>query len=399
MAWKEVTVTDERIKFVRAYDRLVRSGEKSMTELCREYGIARKTGYKMVNRRNEEGWNGLADRSRAPFDGPHWSDADVIMRVLEVRLTFPHWGAETILNHLKRLEPDRLWPAASAAHRWMTQAGLIDPKQRVRRFPHPGAPESGSPTAPNEEWSTDFKGHFRTRDGRYCYGLTMVDTYSRYLLSCEGLLSTSFELAWPIYERVFREYGLPWAILSDNGTPFSSNSLRRLSKLSVRWIRLGIEPRLTQPGHPEQNGLLERIHGHMKPLVCTKPARNCREQQKLFDWFRDHHNNVRPNAACKGKVPADLFTPSPRPYPSRLPVIEYPQGVEVRRVRSSGDIKWQGQWFFVSDALVGEPIGFQQVDNDCWILYFGPLELGHYSARHKKLHLDRPRADGKAENA
>ena len=260
MPWKEATVTDERIKFVRAYDRHVRSGEKSMTELCLEHGIARKTGYKMVNRRNEEGWNGLADRSRAPFDGPHWSDADVIMRVLEVRLRFPHWGAETILNHLKRLEPDRSWPAASAAHRWMTKAGLIDGKRRVRRFPHPGAPEPRSPKEPNEEWGTDFKGHFRTRDGRHCYGLTMVDTFSRYLLSCQGLLSTSLELAWPVYERVFREYGLPRAILSDNGTPFSSNSLRRLSKLSVRWIRLGIEPRLTQPGHPEQNGLLERIH-------------------------------------------------------------------------------------------------------------------------------------------
>jgi hypothetical protein len=216
------------------------------------------------------------------------------------------------------------------------------------------------------------------------------------LISCHGLLNNSFETVWPVYERIFREYGLPRSILSDNGTPFSSNSVKRLSKLSVRWIRLGIEPRLTQPGKPQQNGLLERIHGHMKPLVCIKPARNCREQQKLFDWFWDHHNNVRPNAGCDRQVPADVYTPSARPYPARLPAIEYPGDFEVRKVRSSGDILWKGQWFFVSESLVGEPIGFEQVDNTCWVAHFGPVELGYYSERDHKLHLDRVRPDGKS---
>jgi len=399
MPWKDTSVSVERVEFVRAYERRVLSKEMSMTALCEEYGIARKTGYKMVRRRDEHGWPGLADRSRAPHSGPHWSDADVIMRVLGVRLEFPHWGAETILAYLRRAEPDGSWPAAGAVHRWIKNAGLINRRVRARRFPHPGPPDPAPPNEPNDQLSTDFKGHFRTRDGRYCYALTIVDTFSRYLLSCEGLVSTSFEAVWPVYERVFREYGLPRSILSDNGTPFSSNSVKRLSKLSVRWIRLGIHPRLTQPGHPQQNGLLERIHAHMKPLVCTKPARNCREQQKLFDWFQDHHNNVRPNESIDRQVPADLYTASPRPYPSRLPAIEYPVGFEVRKVRSSGEIRWHGQWFFVSDALVGEPIGFEQVDNACWVVHFGPVELGYYSARDKKLYLDRVRPDGKAENA
>jgi putative transposase len=398
MPWKEASVTDERMKFVREYDRRVRSGELSMSALCEEHGIARKTGYKIVKRRNEHGWPGLADRSRAPHSGPHWSDSDVIMRVLEVRLKFPHWGAETILAHFRRFEPEASWPGASAVHRWIKQAGLIDRSVRARRFPHPGPPKRNPPSEPNDEWSTDFKGHFRTRDGRYCYALTIADQFSRYLLSCHGLLSTSFEKVWPVYERVFRQYGLPRSILSDNGTPFSSNSVKRLSKLSVRWIRLGIQPRLTQPGHPQQNGLLERIHGHMKPLVCNKPARNCREQQKQFDWFWDHHNNVRPNAGCDRQVPADLYNASPRPYPSRLPVIEYPAGFEVRKVRSSGDIMWKGQWFFLSEALVGEPIGFEPVDDGCWVAHFGPINLGYYSARDRKLHLDRTRPAGKAEN-
>jgi putative transposase len=399
MPWKDASVTDERVEFVQDYDRLVRSKKMSMSDLCQEHGIARKTGYKMVKRRDENGWPGLADRSRAPHSGPHWSESDVVMSVLEVRLRFPHWGAETILAHLQRVDPDVSWPGPSAVHRWITQAGLLTKSVRARRFPHPGPPERKQPTAPNDQWATDFKGQFKTRDGRYCYALTIADIFSRFLISCHGLLTPSFEAVWPIYERVFREYGLPRSILSDNGSPFSSNSVKRLSKLSVRWIRLGIEHRLTQPGKPQQNGLLERVHGHMKPLVCSKPARNCREQQKLFDWFWDHHNNVRPNAACDRQRPSDLYMPSPRPYPSRLPLIEYPDGFEVRKVRSSGDILWKGQWFFLSEALVGEPVGFEKIDDACWILYYGPIELGYYSARDHKLHLDRPRPGGKAENA
>lgn len=399
MPWKDASVTDERVAFVLDYERRVLSRKISMAQLCEEHGISRKTGYKMLKRRSEQGWPGLADRSRAPHSGQHWSEADLVMRVLQVRLEFPHWGAETILLHLRRVDPETSWPGISAVNRWIKSAGLISQIRRVRRFPHPGPPQRATPSEPNEEWSTDFKGHFRTKDGRYCYGLTIADQFSRFLIGCDGLLSTSFEAVWPVYERVFREYGLPRAILSDNGTPFSSNSVKRLSKLSVRWIRLGIQPRLTQPGKPQQNGLLERIHGHMKPLVCTKPARNLREQQKLFDWFWDHHNNVRPNQGCDRRIPAELYHPSPRPYPSRLPPIEYPSWFEVRRVRSSGEIRWQGQWFFLSDSLVGELIGFEPVDDSCWIVHFGPIELGYYSARERTLHLDRTRPAGKAENA
>ena len=399
MPWKDASVTDERVRFVRDYDRRVRGGEISMSELCEEHGIARKTGYKMLKRRDEHGWPGLADRSRAPHSGPHWTDSDDVMRVLEVRLRFPHWGAETILAYLRRVDPEASWPGASAVHRWITQAGLISRSIRPRRFPHPGPLQPTPPAGPNDEWSTDFKGHFRTGDRRYCYPLTIADQFSRYLLTCHGLLSTSFESVWPVYERVFREYGLPRSIVSDNGTPFSSNSVKRLSKLSVRWIRLGIRPRLTQPGHPQQNGLLERIHGHMKPLVCSKPSRNRREQQTQFDWFWDHHNNVRPNGGCHRQVPADLYTPSSRLYPSRLPTIEYAAGFVTRKVRSSGDVMWKGQWFFVSEALVGEPLGFEQVDDVCWVVHFGPIEIGYYSGHDRKLYLDRIRPDGKAENA
>jgi len=270
-------------------------------------------------------------------------------------------------------------------------AGLIERSRRARRFPHPGKPELTSIDHPNQQWSTDFKGHFRTGDRRYCYALTVADSYSRYLLGCRGLTSTAYELVRPAFERLFREYGVPQSILSDNGSPFSSNSVRRLSKLSVWWLRLNVVPRLIEPGQPQQNGRHERIHGHMKPLVCTRPAANCRAQQKQFDWFQHHHNEVRPNESLHGRVPADLYTPSLRPYPEKLPPVDYPTHFEVRRVRSSGEIRWHGQWFFVSDALIGEDIAFEPVGDGCWIVRFASLELGYYSAPEHKLYLDRPR--------
>jgi putative transposase len=398
MPWTEETVTDQRVRFVRDFDKYVRSGAMSMSELCRQYGIARKTGYKMVRRRDDGGWPALADQSRAPHSGPHWTDDDLIMRVLETRIEFPHWGAETILAYLHRHEPHEAWPSASAIHGWLKQAELVTRQRRPRRFPHPGRPPATVVDHPNQTWTVDFKGHFRTGDRRYCYPLTVADSFSRFLIGCRALPSTAFDLVWPVFERLFREYGLPDSILSDNGSPFSSNSVRRLSKLSVRWIRLGITPILIQPGKPQQNGRHERMHGHMMPL-CDARTENLSAQQKLFDWFVHHNNHIRPHAGIGRKVPADLYEKSSRPYPRRLPQIEYPSHFEVRRVRSSGEIRWDGQWFFVSEALVGEQIAFEEVDDSCWIVRFGPLDLGYYSSRDRRLHLDRVRPGGKAENA
>lgn len=397
MPWKDVTVIDAKMRFVQAFYEEVESRKKSMATLCREHGVARKTGYELIARHRRDGLKGLVERSRAPHTGTHWYDSELVERVLEVRQEFPHWGAETILDALEREEPDLAWPTPSTAHGWLKRAGLVERSRRTRRFPHPGRPADIPIDRPNQQWSTDFKGHFRTRDRRNCYALTVADSFSRYLLECRALTTTSFETVWPCFERLFREYGLPERILSDNGTPFSSNSVKRLSKLSVRWIRLGIAPILTQPGCPQQNGRHERIHGHMDPLVCT-PETNAAQQQKRFDWFIDHHNNVRPNRALHKKLPSEVYTPSPRPYPDRLPQIEYPAHVQVRRVRSSGEVRWDGQWFFISDALIGEHIAFERVDDAFWIVRFGPIELGCYSAREKKLFLDRPKPAGKAEN-
>src|SRR5215213_2545656 len=272
MPWRATSVSDQRVKFVQAYRRHVLTKETTMSALCEEHDISRKTGYKIIHRYEQSGWSGMEDQSRAPLGGPHWADADVITEVLQTREQFPEWGARKIIAYLKDLEPMCPWPADSVAHEWMDKAGLVARQRRNRRFPHPGKPPSIDLVRPNQQWSIDFKGHFRTKDRRYCYPLTIVDSFSRNVLACRGMLSTSFDLVWPAFDRVFREYGLPEAILSDNGTPFSSNSVRRLSKLSVRWIRLGITPRLIEPGKPQQNGQHERMHRDLKKVACLKPA-------------------------------------------------------------------------------------------------------------------------------
>ena len=399
MGSKGAVSLDSRIAFVQAYYTEVARGRRSMADLCAEFGFSRKTGYEFLRRHQEAGIKGLVEHSRAPHGGEHWIDADVVERVLSTRLEFPHWGAETILDYLEREDPEIDRPGNTTAHGWLCKAGLVERKRRGRRFPHPGRPVQDPLVRPNQQWSADFKGHFRTGDHKYCYPLTIMDLFSRYLLDCRALTDTSFESVWPRFERLFREQGLPDSILSDNGTPFSSNSVKRLSKLSVRWIRLGIVPRLIQPGKPQQNGRHERVHGHMKPLVCAVPSRNAREQQGQFDWFSNHHNRVRPHRGLDKHVPAELYVPSSRPYPKRLPEMEYPAHMDVRRVRSSGEIRWGGQWFFMSDALIGEPVAFDQVDEAIWVVRYGPIELGYYSAPDRRLVLDRARPDGKAENA
>jgi len=391
MPWKATSVTDQRAKFMLDYNERVRTGQTTMFALCAEHGVSRKTGYKIVARYQQSGWQGLADHSRAPLGGKHWISPETISAVLDVRLDFPQWGSRKIVAYLRDTEPDQQWPVASVVHEWIKQAGMVIHHPGPRRFPHPGRPPSVPIERPNQQWSADFKGHFRTRDRRYCYPLTVADSFSRYFIGCRALSATTFELTWPAFERLFREYGLPDALLTDNGTPFSSNSVKRLSKLSVRLIRLGIEPRLIQPGKPQQNGRHERMHRTLKAEACDQPAADCRSQQPVFDTYIDHFNFIRPHEALGQTPPARSYVRSSREYPKRLPEIVYPSGYELRRVRSSGEIKWKGQWFFLSESLVGEMIAFEDIDDGCSIIRFGPVELGYYSDRERRLHLDRSR--------
>ena len=380
MPWSETTPMKERLRFVKDY----RRGLFGMRELCAHYGVSRKTGYKWLARFAEAGVAGLADRSRAPQTCPHKVQGELAEQIEAARRRHPTWGPEKLLVLLKGQAPKTAWPAASTVGALLKRAGLVAGR---RRRPHPGHPGPGQTPmdGPNAVWTADFKGEFKTRDGEYCYPLTVEDGYSRYLLGCQALLATRHELAQPVFERLFREYGLPVVIRTDNGAPFATQAICRLSRLHVWWLKLGIRPELIEPAHPQQNGRHERMHRTMKSEATRPPAGNAAGQQRRFNRFQAEYNDLRPHAALGQVVPAALYRPSPRPYPRRLPEIEYPAHYEVRRVSRNGGIRWQKGWVNVSHVLAEENIGLEEVADGLWAVYFGPLRLGRFDERELRL--------------
>lgn len=383
MPWDERTEMDQRLRFIGA----LRSGLYTMTELCREYGISRKTGYKWWLRYFEGGLDGLKNQPRAPQSCPHRTAKRCEQLVVEKRLQHPDWGARKLLDVLGRRYPELPWPAESTGGEILKRHGLIRSRPRRRPRRRPASRPLVVAPEPNDVWTTDYKGEFRLGDRSLCYPLTIADHRSRFLLGCQGKRSVALQGTRSLFERVFDEYGLPSKILSDNGTPFAAPcSPRRLSRLSVWWIRLGIEPVLIQPGHPEQNARHERMHRTLKARTARPPAACMRSQQRSFDDFRREFNHDRPHEGLDMKRPAEVYTPSNRPYPRKTPDVEYPGHYEVRRVRRNGEIKWRGSLLFTSLALVGEHVGLQETDDGIWSLHFGPYLLGRY--RESDQHLD-----------
>ena len=382
MPWSETTKMRERMRFVGDFEREL----FSMTELCERYGISRVTGYKWIERFEEEGLDGLKDRSRAPASCPHRTDAQVVELLADARRRHPFWGPKKLIPWLARREPRRSFPAVSTAGEILKRLGLVKDRRRRRRIRHPGRPETQA-TQPNQLWTADFKGQFKTRDARYCYPLTVADAYSRYLLGCQALLSTKTLGTRQSFKRLFHLYGLPDAIRTDNGVPFAAaTAIGRLSRLSAWWIRLGIRPELTQPSHPEQNGSHERMHRTLKDQTTRPPAANRSAQQRKFEDFRREYNDERPHEHLDQTPPSQLYSPSPRPYPDRLPEPEYPGHFEVRRVSRNGGIRWKRGWVNVSHALLEENIGLEETADGIWSVYFGPMFLGRFHEDKLRLH-------------
>ena len=375
-------------------------GERSMSELCIIYGISRKTGYKWRDRFEIGGAAALADRSHAPLCQAHAVAAPLVQRLLEVRGLHPSWGPRKLLAWLEAHDRPRAWPAASTVGEILRRHGLVRARRRRTQVVERTEVALVDPNAPNVLWCTDFKGQFRTGDGYYCYPLTLTDAYSRYLLACRALRSTRTEAVRPWFERAFREYGLPSLIRSDNGAPFATTSLARLSRLSVWWIKLGIVPELITPGCPQQNGRHERMHKTLKRETTRPAAASLPAQQRKFDRFIDEFNLQRPHEALQQRPPSAVYRASTRPYPSRLPPIEYPDGFQVRKVRRTGDIKFQGGAIFVSEVLCEEPVGLTQIDEHLWRLYFGAVPLALLDARTMRLgrivlHRHKQQQDGR----
>ncbi len=325
---------DQRTQFVADYLR----GLHTVTELAGRFDISRKTAYKWIDRYEEAGVSGLVDRSRRPQSCPHETPQAIVDAILDARRHHPRWGAKKLPRILRRKDPREIWPARTTVCDLLKRHDLIPKTRRRPHLSHPGRPLTPM-TEPNGIWTADFKGQFKTRDGVYCYPLTLVDGYSRFLLACQGLRATAIDLARPIFRRAFQEFGLPRIIRSDNGVPFATTALGRLSVLSVWWIRLGIHPELIQPAHPEQNGRHERMHRTLKAHATRPPAANLQAQQTRFNRFRTEYNEERPHEALAQETPGSVYHPSPRPFPDRVPPLQYPAHFEVRRVSENSGIR------------------------------------------------------------
>ncbi len=368
MGWKETRVQDERLRFVQE----VLTREDAMAAVCRRFGVSRKTGYKWLDRFAQQGVAGLADQSKAPKRQAQAFPAEIEREILALRARYPTWGEDKLKARLERTNPDINWPAHSTIGALLKRHGLTHPGKR-RRHATPSS-KLTSAKAPNQVWAIDFKGWFDTGDGKRCDPLTISDTASRYLLRCQRVARSDTAHVRPLMEATFREYGLPTRILSDNGPPFASTGLAGLSRLSVWWIRLGIQLQRIDPGHPEQNGRHERMHRTLKAETATPPERNLRAQQRAFDRFRQIYNQERPHESLAMATPASVYQPSWRPYPERLPELEYPDRMLPRRVQSKGDIGLLGRQLFLSETLAGETVGLEEHEHG-WAVWFGPLEL------------------------
>jgi transposase InsO family protein len=371
---------DQRTRFIADYLR----GTLSVTELCDNYGISRKTAYKWIDRYLREGPAGLSYRSRRPASSPNSTPPALVEAIIKARQHHPSWGAKKLLKILHSKHPRWPWPGRSTVCDILKRHGLVAKKRRPRKIGHPGKPTT-LVTAPNDLWCADFKGHFKTGNGRYCYPLTVSDQCSRYLLGCQSLLNTSVADSKPVFTRLFKEFGLPKRIRTDNGVPFATTSLARLSRLSAWWLRLGVIPEFIEPGKPQQNGAHERMHRTLKAEATRPSAANHIAQQRRFNRFRDEFNNERPHEALDMQTPASLYESSPRPMPNKLPPLQYPDRFEVRYVSANGGIRWHCQWVNVSHVCTGEHVGLEEIDNGVWNIYFGPLKLGRLLERHMRI--------------
>jgi transposase InsO family protein len=385
MPWKECSVMDERLRFVA---RLL-EGE-AMTDVCREFGISRKTGYKIFDRYKEHGLEALSDRSRRPVRYANQLPGQIERLILSCKREKPHWGARKIRELLvRRLDGDVRIPAKSTIHAVLCRHGLVHMPGRPRRRAEGTALSPGA--QPNDLWCADFKGEFKLGDGRYCYPLTITDHASRFLLMCEALESTREDLAITAFERLFRDRGLPLAIRSDNGVPFASpNGLFNLSKLSVWWLRLGVAIERIKPGHPQQNGRHERMHLTLKREATRPAGHNSLQQQARFDSFIDEFNQERPHEALAMKVPAEVYTPSPRLY-TGLPELTYPFHDRDILVTACGRICMHRKRINVSTVLAGQRLGIKEVDDGIWLVSFMRYDLGFIDLEQKTLQpLDNP---------
>lgn len=372
---------DSKVDFIQEWE----SNELSFSELCRKHGVSRQTGYTVVARFQSEGWEGLQERSRAPHHSPAAMDEATRQELIELRREHPSWGPKKLKAFLetsrRQMEMETPVPARSTIGDLLDREGLI--YRRRRKVTEAGAGQSllSEVVESNDVWSADYKGWFRTGDGRRCEPLTVTDNSSRMLLRLVAAMGIDGRQVKAVMESAFKEYGMPKAIRTDNGSPFVSAAPGGLTGLSVWWIRLGIKHERIQPGKPTQNGRHERMHLSMiRECLDYEIGHDCRAQAKILQRYRNEFNQIRPHEALEMKTPASVWTDSPRRYPAKLPGIDYESSYERRRVDEQGRFLWNGRMVMLTKVLAGETIGVFQVDEDVHEIYFGPVRLGMLDA-------------------
>jgi transposase InsO family protein len=389
MPFQETCALDETVRFVAAY----LAGEETMTALCHRFGISRQWGYELMRRYDAKGAAGLEPRSRAPHHPGRAMADEIAQAIIGLRGEHPTWGPKKLRRVLEWRLPQTAWPAASSIGDLLRREGLVRGRRR-RRLALPVSQPFAAITAPNELWCIDFKGWFRTGDGERCDPLTLTDADSRYLLACRVVSPTAAGVD-AVTDAAFREYGLPRALRSDNGPPFASTGAGGLTRVAVKWLKLGIHLERIDPGAPQQNGRHERMHGTLKRDTARPPAGSLAEQQQRFDAFRRVYNAERPHEALGQETPASRYQPSLRGYPERLAEPHYDAAQAVRRVRSNGEIRWGGELIFLSDALVGEPVGIAETEEGDWLVSFFHVPLGLFDRRSKRLRPFAPARPGR----
>lgn len=376
MPWRETSAVNERMHFIARLE----AGER-MVDLCREFGISRKTGYKIRDRHNSHGPVGLYDRSRKPLRSPNRTAEEIRELIFALRGRHPTWGAPKLKAALEQKHPGLKIPAVSTIGTLLKKAGLTQSRKR-RRTATPSPTPLREVSEPNELWCADFKGQFRLQNGRYCYPLTITDQATRFVIACVALESVAFDGAHAVMVEAFERYGLPEAIRTDNGSPFASTGLVGLSRLSVCWLKQGVLHERIRPGHPEENGRHERMHLTLKQETTRPAGANFLQQQERFDEFREVFNYERPHEALGQVTPGSLYVPSPRLYTGDVPPHDYSLFDFTRSVGNGGAVAFHGlKRFFLTSTLRGERVGLREVEPGQWLVAWRHMELGTYDAR------------------
>jgi len=379
MPWKGVTVNEERQRFLEKF----RLGYYSVSDLADRFSISRQTAHKWIRRLEHYGQTGFHELSRRPYNSPCQTEPAITQELITLRKAHPAWGARKLLDLMQHRHSSRQLPSPSTACRILLREGLVRSRRRFRRA-HPGCPKS-VPQGPNDIWAADYKGQFRLKNSAYCFPLTVSDLASRYLLGVDAHPAISLELSQKHFARLFQEFGLPNRIRTDNGVPFASSALARLSALSVWFIKLGIYPELIEPGRPQQNAVHERMHRTLKREATIPPAGTLPAQQRRFDAFRHEFNVLRPHESLAMKRPAQLYRPSTRAFPSRIQPHDYPSHFLVRRVSRDGTIRVLSNQIFVSNTLHDDFVGLEETDDGVFDLYFCFYQIGRYLLRANKI--------------